>query len=1027
MMNNYVLIVLALFVSNCLSAASPKEATYSEDLAISNLRLEYLDNPTGLHETLPRFSWILSSDRRGAKQTAYQITAISDSKILWDSGKVLSSKTAQIAYKGKALESSMSCIWKVSVWDENGDVINSDTAQWSMGLLHENDWQADWIGLPMEKPKQGEFPASAQEIRSTSTNEMVFEKSFVIDTIKSDSRLLVAGNHQTKIYLNDRRVMICKANEAQHLLIASYLKEGENQLKVTCRKHYKKLSFKAALLSGDRVISTDSSWGGIPVAKPALSKLWTDEGRHLPARYLRKEFELNKPIESAVLHLATGGIHEIWINGERVSDEVLAPGFSDFRHRIPSVSHDVTTQLQSGKNAIGVVLGNGRYYAPRRLLPAETMSMGAPVLRAHLKITHPDGTITVLVSNTDWKATDRGPIRANNEYDGEEYDARMEFNQWTLSDYNAQNWVPAVTMPKPSGQCRSTHSEPTKILGTRSAVEIVEIRPNVWRFDFGENLTGWTALSVAGERGTQITLRHAQRLNQDGSLDARNLRSALATNHYTLKGDPNGEAWEPRFTYHGFRWVEVTGLTSKPGANTLKAKMIGNNVSESATFVSSDPTLNQIIENCRRTIRSNYVSVPLDCADRDERQGWQGDRGAESWSETNLFDIAAIYTRWLEEIRYSQRPNGAVSDVSPAFWKFYSGSAVWPTVQTMGTLTMHLKYGDRRILEKHYAGNVAWVNFLLKRTGRNGLLQNGSYGDWCPPPTNLSLVHAVNPLRISDKAFVENAYLALQLKLMAESAEILGHDPRAWIAAREKIRLAIIKKWWHVDHFSNGTQASFALGHSFDLVPEGSQAVFREALAKRIESEKGRIGTGNIGIQWIHTTLDELLGPDVPLKMAIQKTYPGYGYMIDQGATTIWELWNGNTAAPSMNSANHIMMVGDFPRWCFEHLAGIKARKDGPGYARFTIAPSIPKTIKHVSASQNTIRGRVESNWKIDGGNMFWEVRIPANTKAELHFPLSAGKQIFESGKLVDITQVRTIRDQKVLWFESGKYRFELR
>jgi len=998
--------------------------SFARAMEISDLRIEYLTEPQGIHVESPRFSWVLESERRGARQTAYQIKVTSDGDVLWDSGKVASSQTAQVEYNGAPLKSAIVCEWSLRVWDEEDKAFDSAPAGWSMGLLEESDWQADWIGVPLPPAETGDIPAEAKAI-SLAPESGFFQKKLVLASPPQSARLMLAGNAHFTVHLNGRHIMVVESNEGQALWVTDYLEKGENDIKITCRGNRAKVRLMAALVIDGKTIGSDESWGGTLAEDSEVQRTWTDESRRLPARYLRREFSLNKPVKSAFLHFATGGTHEIWLNGQRVSDDVLAPGFTDFKHRIPSVAHDVTRHLKAGQNALGLILGNGRYYAPRRFVPIPTLDMGAPVIRAQLIVRYEDGTRGVFVSDPRWKANAEGPIRSNNVYDGETYDARMEFSGWSEPGFDDSPWPVATVMPRPPGVCRSTHSEPARVLGEIKPVEIKQMGPGVWRFDFGENLTGWTSLKVKGAKGTEVSLQYAARLNADGSPKIRHLRSALAKDRYILKGSAEAESWEPRFSYQSFRWVEVSGLPGKPDGSTLTAKIVGSAVPEASSFQSSDPVLNQIVENSLRTLRSNYMTVPLDCTDRDERQGWQGDRGAELRSEAYLFDIAAIYTRWLTEIRDSQAPGGEIPSVAPALWERFRASAVWPTVSTMAPRTMYLRYGDRRILEKNYDGNARWIDFMLARRDENGIFPASIYGDWCAPPTDRSQDLIKDPFKITDKAFVDNAYLALQLTLMAEAAEILGKDSTRWKQELSNIRKAIQVKWWKKDHFANGTQATFALGHSFDLVPEGSRAAFNEAFRERLEKEQGRVGTGNIGIQWLHTTLNDLQGADVPLEMATQKEYPGYGYMIDQGATTIWELWNGDTAGGNMNSANHIMMIGDFPQWCFENLAGIQPRMDGPGFAKFTLSPTLPDGLSSVSATHRTIRGQIESRWSKRDGLVMWEVKIPANTTAEIHFPAQPNLRVRESGKDIDLSDARNVGDRKAKWYPSGLYRFE--
>lgn len=984
-------LALILLATTCLPA-----------LEIQRLRVEYLENPLGLVQPHPRLSWELSSRTQGTLQTAYQILVSSDPDFakpdLWDSGKIKSPQTAQISYQGNPLKSGQFAYWKVKVWDEKDQLHQSSPSHWSAGLLEESDWIGDWIGLKGETTTTGNFPPEATTIQAKE-DQLTFEKTFTWDSLIQIADLSLVASHTCTVHLNERHIMIVHANKGQALDISGYLLKGSNHLKIQFYAPAQKPTLKAILTLPSKTLSPDKTWQGTPVQNSTLPNTWTRHNRHLPARYLRKAISHQKPIRQAVLHLATGGLHRVSVNGSRVSKDLLSPGFVDFDHQVPTVTLDITKWMWRPVNVIDIVLANGRYYAPRLHVPAPTKNYGVPVIRGQLVLTHPDGTQTTYGTSTDWSVSDQGPIRSNNTYDGITTDARREFPSWwfvsksieendpdpifrKLNRY--QKFQPAQILPAPKGRSLPTHSEPIRVLRTLKPQSVTRTSPNTHLIDFGENFTGRYHTQLVSNAGDKLVFRHAQRLHPDNTLDQRNLRSALATDHYICQGSRDGETYEPTFITHGFRYLEVSGLEHPP---RIEGRVIGHTLKSSATFHSSNPTLNQTFAACRRTTISTYLSVPLDCADRDERQGWQGDRAAECRSEMNLYDVAAIYHRWLREIRRSQRPDGNVSDVSPAFWEMCSGSAIWPSVQTMAPYLLYLKYGDRRILADQFDSSSTWVDFLLTRRDQSGLLPADTYGDWCVPSDDRSKIHTQNPDLVTNKVYMANAFLAQQLYLISEIAQILGKPHQKYLSAREPLIEKIRTRWWSDHQFANATQTTFALAHSFNLVPPTSQKNFLDQFLARITRDQKRIGTGNVGIQYIHTALDDLGQSDLALHLATQPEYPGYGYMLAQDSKTIWETWNGDTAEPTMNSANHIMMVGDFPTWCIERLAGIQPDIAAPGYQNIILKPTIPADLTFVKASHHSIRGPITSAWEKTEKGLTWSLKIPANTTGTLHLP----------------------------------------
>jgi alpha-L-rhamnosidase len=1033
-------------------------STDNATLQVLRMRVEALVAPLGLHETAPRLSWEVSGTGRNIVQNAYQIKVATSQKLLksgkadlWDSGKVASDETTQIPYAGRALVSNQAVFWQVTVWDNRGKKALSPIGNWSMGLLKQEDWGADWIGLAGQAPATGTFPLACQWIsaENPSASGTVFRKTFELVDVPDSAKLMVAADHNFTLRLNERHIMSGEnaPTKGQSLEIAGYLHQGKNALVVELNgnktKHPKLLL--GMEIAGNPIFSDktwkvvsrpithrergnfdDTSWATARITEPEQAS-WIAQDRMLPARLLRKDFTTKKSVRRATLHIIGVGYHEAYLNGVKISDHVLSPGITDYTHRLPAVTHDVTSMIQAGMNTIGIHLGNGRYWAPRTNVPAPTVNSGVPVAKARLILEYQDGSTTAVVTGQDWQATDKGAIRANNDYDGEYYDARLEQTDWSKSGFNTKDWQSVEILPAPKGLLPTLPCPPIRVTATLPAIGLKEVQPNKWIFDFGQNIAGWCRLRVKGAAGTTIRLRHAETVGSDGLLHDVVLRSARATDVYVLKGDPQGEVWEPRFTSHGFRFVELTGFSGKPDLATLEACVVGSDLERVGDFTCSNATINRFVENARWSMRGNFMSIPTDCPQRDERQGWQGDRTTETRSETYLFDVAAFYTRYLDEIRVSQRADGNVSDVAPALWQFYSGSAVWPSIQTVLPETMFLNYGDRRILERQYEGSSRWVKFLLTRRDTSGLLPPDTYGDWVSPPQDMDAVSPPLPQNVTDKKFISNAFLVKHLSIMVWFAKELGKNGEAqeWQTKYDKARDTFLK------HFSGEaafkTQANFALAQAFNLVPTSLQQTFKKRFIDRIQNaDNGHIGTGVIGTQWLHLALDDLGQTDTVLALATRRTYPSWGFMIENGATSVWELWNGNTAEPSMNSRNHIAMIGDAITWLFERLAGIHSDAAEPGFKHIILKPTLPKGLSEVTASHHSPHGWIRSTWKKSGESFYWEVEIPANTHATLYFPAVVAPKtstITEDGKPFGMGE----RDEKgrlIAKLGSGKYRF---
>ena len=887
---------------------------------ITDLKCEYKTNPLGVDVKKPRFSWIMESNQRGTKQTAYRMKVASSPQNLdqniadiWDSRKIDSDRSIQIDYEGSALESNKKYYWKIEVWDQYGKLHSSEQAFWTTGLFNKSDWKASWIGL-------------------------------------------------------------------------------------------------------DKAVGEDDP---------------DSEYRKLSSRMLRHEFEVEKKIKSATVFISGLGLFEFYVNGEKIGDQVLSPGLTEYNKRTFYMIFDITQQLQSDKNTLGIILGNGRYFAPRGERPIKTRTYGFPKLICQLEITYEDGTTNTIITDEMWKLTASGPTRENNEYDGELYDARMELTGWSKNGYDDSDWMNAELVDWPGEELVAQPNEAIKITEEVNPIAVTEIKPGKSIFDMGQNMVGWVELFVKGKKGDKVTLRFAENLNDDGSLFLDNIRGAKVTDTYILKGDGN-ESWEPKFTYHGFRYVEMTGYPGKPDLSSLKGKVVHDALNLTGSFSTSNNTINQIYKNSYWGIRGNYRSIPTDCPQRDERQGWLGDRSTESIGESFIFDVSNLYNKWLIDIKDAQQKSGSIPDVAPSYWPVYSDNTTWPGTYLFASQMLYNQYGDLKTIDIHYPNMQKWIEYM-SRFLVDGLMPKDTYGDWCTPPQSLKLIHENAPLKTTSSEYIAAAYFYFELKLMEKFAILLHKDNDAinYSTSADKMKTAFNKRFLDQNRiiYSNNTVTANILALAFDLVPsEHEEQILDNLLQKILGENDSHVGNGIIGGQWLMRTLSENGHTDVAYTLATQTTYPSWGYMIENGATTIWELWNGNTADPGMNSGNHVMLLGDLIIWFYENLAGIKSDPANPGFKHIIMKPSIAGDLSFVNASYNSIYGKIESSWKTKDSDFNWNITIPANTSATIYIPASTEKIVKEGNKKASdsdgVTFVRMENSRAVFEIESGSYSF---
>ncbi len=753
----------------------------------------------------------------------------------------------------------------------------------------------------------------------------------------------------------------------------------------------------------------EADWAGMWIGLDGASP-WDVEDLHsrLSSRYLRKEFDARGTVTRATLYICGLGLYEAYINGEKVGDDVLAPAPTDYRRTVLYNAYDVTGMVGEGANAIGVALGCGRFYTMQQNKKRyKIANFGYPKMRLNLKVEYDDGTSETIVSDTGWRLCVDGPIRASNEYDGEVYDARKELGAWTKAGYDDSAWMEPERVAAPGGTVRGAMSANMRVVRTLAPSSVTR-RGDGFIVDMGQNMAGWLKVRIDGATASDsVVVTFAETLDSAGNLYRENLRNALSYDRYVPTGTEGGRWWSPTFVYHGFRYALVTGLPALT-VDDVVGEVVSDDMEQVGDFHCADTILNKVFRNAVWGVLSNYKGMPVDCPQRDERQPWLGDRARGCLGEAYLFDNGNLYAKWARDIVESQREDGCIPDVAPAFWNYYSDNVTWPSTLPFVLEMLYTQYGDDAPLRKHYPAVKRWLEHMRYQYGKDGLITRDTYGDWCVPPEEPTMIHSKDPDRVTDGTLISTAYYYHLNRLMERFARALGLDGDASGFALEAIRTrdAFNREYLTVGRgtsevpghvlypdstfYGNNTVTANLLPLVFGMVddPYVRSQVEGNITSAIITRNNGFIPCGIIGVAWLMHGLVEMGRGDIAWLLATAKEYPSWGYMAERGATTIWELWNGDTADPAMNSGNHVMLLGDLVSWLFQDVAGIRPDAAAPAFKRVVMAPDFStEEMDDIDASYNSVYGRIASSWRKVDGNLEWHVEIPANTTAELHMP----------------------------------------
>ncbi|NOY60740.1 MAG: family 78 glycoside hydrolase catalytic domain [Calditrichaeota bacterium] len=1055
-----VLPALAIGLSVVLSGCGQKK---NPDAPL-HLQCEYQSNPLGIDTMQPRFSWIVNDSRRGAVQSAYQILVAGDENKLkndkgdvWDSKKVDSDQSALVPFSGSVLKSRQKYFWKVRTWDADGKASPwSETVWWEMGLLNPDDWHAKWIGKTEKKPEIKTWSWGSWIWHPTihTVNKLLyFRKRFALPNVREiqKAEIKVTADNAFTAWLNGKKLGKGDTWKQFYDFDAKpELRNGDNLIAVSAMNTAGKvcgLIFSLKLIFADGSVDVinsdkswlvtpeeqkgwtqldfnDSKWGKVKVVEKFGGTNWGRLGEPFQAprsKMVRNEFQISKKIRRARVYVTGLGSYIFYVNGNRVGEDFFTPGWTDYPKKVQYQVYNVTDMLKNDKNAVGAILGNMWWSGGLGWRGNRVYSDGPLRLFAQLVVDYSDGTSETFATDESWKVHD-SPITENSIYNGESYDARLEMPGWDQPGFDDGNWQPVEIVNQEPVKLVAQQGPTIQVTQEIKPVKVTKNDSGKYIFDMGQNMVGMAQLKVSGKAGTTVTMRFAELLKKDGNIYTENLRSAKATDKYILKGD-NEELFQPHFTYHGFRYVEMTGFPGEPTTGALTGLVVHSAAPVIGHFACSNELINTFYKNITWGQRGNMESVPTDCPQRDERLGWMGD--AQMFAPTACYNrnMARFFSKWERDIIDSQDEDGAVHDVNPVIVVSGPGKPAWADAVIIIPWIVYQYYGDKRIIERNYDGMAAWVEYM-RRHSKNDLYEVEGYGDWIA-------------VEKSPSKPIGSAYFYYSTSLLARMAKIIGReeDAQKYEQLAQKIAAAYNRK--HLDEkkleYEGGTQTMNLLPLAFGITPKNDQAAVIKSVVIDVLKHNTHLTTGFLGTGYILPMLSDYGYHDLAYKLATQTTYPSWGYMVEKGATTVWELWNSDTQGPSMNSRNHFAL-GSVGEWYYGYLAGIRPDPDVPGFKHTIIHPMPAGDLTWAEASLQTSYGMLKTRWDKDGESLTLKVTIPANTSALVYVPTLGkekpavtenGQAIVENGASVQgVKFVRSEKENVVLQVGAGEYEF---
>jgi len=1073
----------------------------------AELRVDDLTMPLGIDDPTPRLSWQLHDPARGAKQTAYQVQVASTSELLdrgkadvWDSGRIESGASLNIHYAGPTIKPSTIYFWRVKVWGATGKPYSvSAPSWWETGLLTQQNWRAQWIGYEThEEDAVRHAPAAwianpdthALDAEKLPEQHIAYRQTLALQKPVKSAALYATGQDTVSAWVNGAQALTADPFPAWKQMpwkkfvradVTSKLTEGANTIAIETL-HY--VANPNGMASADAppmiatlvveytdgttaAFSTDTSWKTAIHAADGWQQKSFDDTQWKSAvalkqrpgpmnaplghpwipdsvKALRKTFEVRSPIKSARLYATSLGSYELFLNGKPVSSDVLAPGWTDYRQHVKYQTYDVTPQVLSGKNAIAALLAPGWYETPLEWFQQpNNYGDTPPALKAQLRIEHADGSVEWVATDTTWQA-DNSNILHSEIYDGEMQDARLAQPGWNAAAFDSSTWKSAIAIePKPV-TIEAQDFQSIRIERTIEPKTVTEPQPGVYVYDFGQNFSGVEQLHINGPAGTDVRVRFAEIVNPDGTLYTDNLRTAKATDHFILSG--NGvEELTPQFTFHGFRYAEITGLPTAPGKDAVTGLVYHTGAPFTGTLETGSAMINQLWSNILWGQRSNFVGIPTDCPQRDERLGWMADAQVFWRTATYNMDLAAFSRKFGGDMRGTQSGTPYFGIYSPGTATESSSSgAGWSDAGVVIPWTSWLQTGDTSVIDQNWSAIEKYLA-AIDAANPDGLWINESgipFGDWLSPEgkTNYGLI--------------ASAYWAYDVTLMCQMAHATGRtaDEEKYAQLFEKIRTAFEKKYVHDDGFvagadnspspfgginnpnakSNGgdTQAGYVLALHMNLLPEDLRAKSAQKLADKIEANHGLLATGFLGTPYLLEELTKSGHVKLAYKLLLNTEYPSWGYLVGHGATTMWERWNGDQmkSDPSMNSYNHYA-YGAVADWIYRYAAGVDTTPLDAGFHTVILHPVFDARLGSLRFDYASSYGPIHSDWTVKGTTAEWHLTIPANTTGALDItPEEAAKYKLDGSPITQSKLAKPItRDGKTSYeLAPGSYSFQV-